>query len=118
LFCTQPLLKHYQRLRDLARQLDCWQTLRPASLAFLEASKNTRVLIEIALNEGEINHALQRLKELAKKDSYGTTYEGDYGYGIDLKVAQVAEETYPHEFNLRRSFLFLPFRRYSSTGTR
>jgi catechol 2,3-dioxygenase-like lactoylglutathione lyase family enzyme len=97
LFHTQPLLKHYQRLRDLARQLDRWQTLRPALLAFLEASKNTRPLIEIALDEGEINHALQRLKELAKKDRYGTTYEGDYGYGIDLKVAQAAEETSPHE---------------------
>src|SRR6266536_3353683 len=97
LFHTQPLLKYYQRLRDLARQLDRWQTLRPALLAFLEASKNTRPLIEIALDEGEIENALQRLKELAKKDRYGTTYEGDYGYGIDLKVAQAAEETYPHE---------------------
>lgn len=97
LFCTQPLLKHYQRLRDLARQLDRWQTLQPALLAFLEESKNTRPLIEIALNEGEIDKALQRLKELAKKDRYGTTYEGDYGYGIDLKVAHAAEETYPHE---------------------
>lgn len=54
-------------------------------------------MIEIALDEGEIDKALQQLKELAKKDSYGTTYEGDYGYGIDLKVAQAAEETYPHE---------------------
>ncbi len=97
LFHTQPLLKHYQRLRDLARQLDRWQTLRPAVLTFLETSKNTRSLIEIELDEGEIDHALQRLKELAKKDSYGTTYEGDYGYGIDLKVAQAAEETSPHE---------------------
>lgn len=96
-FHTQPLLKHYQRLRDLARQLDRWQTLRPALLAFLEASKNTRPLIEIALDEGEIEKALQRLKELAKKDRYGTTYEGDYGYGIDLKVAQAAEETSPQE---------------------
>jgi len=32
-------------------------------------------LIEIALDEGEIDKALQQLKELAKKDSYGTTYE-------------------------------------------
>ncbi|MBA2288681.1 MAG: VOC family protein [Ktedonobacteraceae bacterium] len=97
LFRTQPLLKHYQRLRELARQLDYWQTLRPALLAFLVASKTTRLLIEIALDEGEIDKALQQLKELAKKDRYGTTYEGDYGYGIDLKVAQAAEETDPHE---------------------
>lgn len=97
LFRTQPLLKHYQRLRDLARQLDCWQTLRPALLAFLVASKTTRPLIEIALDEGEIDKALLQLKELAKKDRYGTTYEGDYGYGIDLRVAQAAEEADPHE---------------------
>ncbi|BCL84144.1 hypothetical protein ccbrp13_66090 [Ktedonobacteria bacterium brp13] len=75
LFRTQPLLKHYQRLCDLARQLGCWQTLRPALLAFLVASKTTRPLIEIALDEGEIDKALLQLKELAKKDRYGTTYE-------------------------------------------
>jgi uncharacterized Zn finger protein/catechol 2,3-dioxygenase-like lactoylglutathione lyase family enzyme len=97
LFRTQPSLKHYQRLRELASRLDRWQTLRPALLAFLTASKTTRLLIEIALDEGEIDHALLQLKELAKKDRYGTTYEGDYGYGIDLKVAQAAEEIYPQE---------------------
>jgi catechol 2,3-dioxygenase-like lactoylglutathione lyase family enzyme len=100
LFHTQPSLHHYQELRSIARQLDRWQTLRPNVLAFLEQSKKTRLLIEIALDEEDINTALQRLKEVAKKDRYGTTYEGDYGYygsSIDLQVAQAAEKTRPHE---------------------
>jgi catechol 2,3-dioxygenase-like lactoylglutathione lyase family enzyme len=100
LFHTQPALHRYQQLRDAARQLDRWQTLRAASLTLLEESKNTRLLIEIALDEGDLDNALQRLKGMAKKDVYGITYEGGYGYydyGIDLKVAQAAVETQPRE---------------------
>jgi hypothetical protein len=38
LFHTQPFLRHYQELRDLARQLGRWETLRPEVLAFLGAA--------------------------------------------------------------------------------
>jgi lactoylglutathione lyase len=48
LFRTQPFLKHYQELRDLARQLGRWETLRPEVLAFLEQAQNTALLIQIA----------------------------------------------------------------------
>ena len=105
LFRTQPMFKNYLELRDLARQLERWQALRPALLTFLEESQNIRPLIEIALDEGEIDTALQWLKRIAQKDSHGTTYPhgyaGNYGYygeiDIDLKVAQAVEETHPHE---------------------
>src|SRR5258706_9440795 len=49
LFRTQPFLKHYEELRDLAGRLDRWEALRPELLAFLEQAKNTTLLIEIAL---------------------------------------------------------------------
>jgi uncharacterized Zn finger protein len=97
---TQHMLKYYQELRDLARQLDRWQDLRPAVLAFLEESKQTKLLVEIALDEGDIDTALQVLKGMAQKSSYGTFYGADYGryaYGIDIDVARAAEETHPHE---------------------
>ena len=106
LFRTQPLLKHYQKLRDLGRHLGRWEILRPKLLAFLEQAQNTTLLIEIALDEGEIDKALKLLKTMAKKDSYGYTYTSGYGYGygyaysrtnIDLDVASAAEETRPHE---------------------
>jgi catechol 2,3-dioxygenase-like lactoylglutathione lyase family enzyme len=101
LFHTQPFLKHYQELRDLARQLGRWETLRPEVLAFLEQAQNTPLLIQIALDEGDIDRALELLRKTAKKDSYGYTYtygSSYYGYGnIALEVARVAEETRPRE---------------------
>ena len=100
-FRTQPFLGLYQELRDLARQLGRWETLRPELLAFLEQEQNTPLLIQIALDEGEIDKALQLLKGIAKKDIYGYTYNVDYsyyGYGnIALEVARAAEETRPRE---------------------
>jgi hypothetical protein len=59
-FRMQPSLRRYQELRDLAKRLDRWQTLRPELLAFLEQAGTTRdttLLIEIALDEGDIDHA-------------------------------------------------------------
>src|SRR6266487_1720978 len=97
----QPYLGRYQQLRDLARRLKCWETLRPEVLAFLEQTSNTRLLIQIALDEGNIDEALQRLKGIVKKDRYGSTYEDGYGYygsgTIALEVARAAEETRPRE---------------------
>jgi uncharacterized Zn finger protein len=58
-------------------------------------------LIQIALDEGDIDKALQLLKGMAKKDIYGYTYNASsayYGYGnIALEVARAAEETRPRE---------------------
>jgi hypothetical protein len=61
-FRTQPLLNRYQEIRNLARQLDRWETLRPELLAFLEQARNTTLLIQIALDEGDVDRALQLLK--------------------------------------------------------
>ena len=103
-FRTQPLLKHYQKLRDLPATKVSGEILRPELLVFLEQAHNTTLLIEIALDEGDIDKALKLLKEMAKKDRYGYTYSSGYGYGyasssttIDLNVARAAEETRPHE---------------------
>jgi catechol 2,3-dioxygenase-like lactoylglutathione lyase family enzyme len=101
LFRTQPSLRRYQELRDLARRLGRWENVRPELLAFLEEAKNTTLLIQIALDEGDIDHALQLLKGTVKKDRYGYTYIESYGYygysNIALEVARAAEETRPHE---------------------
>lgn len=103
-FRMQPLLRRYQELRDLADRLDRWQTLRPELLAFLQQAANTRnttLMIEIALDEGDIDRALSLLKGMAKKDSYGYTYNEGYGYygfgDIALQVARAAEGTRPRE---------------------
>ncbi len=101
LFRTQPYLRRYQELRDLARQLGGWEIVRPGLLAFLEQARNITLLIQIALDEGDIDHALQLLKGTIKKDHYGSTYIESYGYygysNIALEVARAAEETRPRE---------------------
>src|SRR3989440_792783 len=102
LFRTEPSLRRYQELRGLATRLSRWETLRPEMIAYLEQGGNNRLLIQIALDEGEIDKALQLLKGMAKKDSYGYTYDGGYGYygyssNIALDVAAAAEETRPRE---------------------
>src|SRR5712692_1150671 len=101
LFRTQPSLSRYQELRDLARRTGRWETLRPEMIAYLEQGRNTTLLIKIALDEDEIDKALQLLKGIAKKDSYGYIYDGGYGYygysNIALEVARAAEETRPRE---------------------
>lgn len=103
LLYTHSVLTNYQELRKLATQLDRWQTLRPTVLTTLAESKKVRLLILIALDEGDVDRALQLLKSIAKKGDSGTTYESDsssYYYGesdIDLTVAKAAQETHPRE---------------------
>jgi len=101
LFRTQPYLRRYQELRDLAGQLDRWETLRPELLMLLEQAGNTTLLIQIALDEGDIDRALQLLKGMARKDIHGYTYNNSYGYygfgDIALQVARAAEEARPRE---------------------
>ncbi len=109
LFRTQPFLRRYQELHALAGQLGRWETLQPELLAFLEQKKNTPLLIQIALDEGDIDHALHLLKGMAKKDIYGYTYNDSYGYygssDIALEVAGAAAETRPREaIELYRQF--------------
>jgi uncharacterized Zn finger protein len=100
LFRTQPSLKRYQELRDLSERLDRWEGLRRELLAFLEQARNTSLLIQIALDEGDLDQALQRLQGTAKKDGYGYTYSDHYSYygysDVAFEVARAAEETRPH----------------------
>src|SRR5712691_4661952 len=101
LFHAQPFLRRYQELRDLAGRLDRWEGLRRELLAFLEQASNTSLLIQIALEEGDIDHALHLLKGTAKKDYHGYTYLDSYGYfghsNLALEVARAAQETRPRE---------------------
>ena len=100
LFRTQPSLKRYQELRDLSGRLNRWEGLRRELLAFLEQTRNTSLLIQIALDEGDIDQALQRLQGTAKKDGYGYTYSDRYSYygysDVAFEVARAAEESRPH----------------------
>jgi uncharacterized Zn finger protein len=73
--------------------------LRRDLLACLEQARNTSLLIQIALDEGDIDQALQRLQGMAKKDAYGYSYSDPFGYfgfgDVTFEVARAAEETRP-----------------------
>src|SRR5712692_2220078 len=100
LFRTQPSLKRYQELRARSERLARWEGLRRELLTFLEQARNTSLLIQIALDEGDIDQALQRLQGTAKKDGYGYTYSDRYSYygysDVAFEVARAAEESRPH----------------------
>ena len=98
IFRIRPYLGDYKEIRDLARQLDRWETLRPELLDFLDKEQNTTLLIQIALDEGEIDKALELVKVEQQKrpTSYGHHYYGGY-FDMSLQVAQAAEETRPRE---------------------
>ncbi|HZT99377.1 MAG TPA: VOC family protein [Ktedonobacteraceae bacterium] len=97
IFRKQPYLGNYREVRDLAKQLGRWATLRPELLDFLEKRQNSTLLIQIALDEGNIDKALALVKAEEKPgQGYGATYF--YGYGdMRLAVAKAAEEMRPRE---------------------
>ena len=63
--------------------------MRPALRLFLKESRRDDLLIQVYLDEGEIDHALEAVK--AKR----TPSYGYYGYSMALEVAKAAEETRP-----------------------
>lgn len=100
LFYKQPpVLAYYQEIRLLAKVLGRWETIRPELLAYLKKTQNNYLLIQIALDEGDIVEALVLLKTSQARSS-ATAYGGlnFYGYsGIEIEVAKAAEATLPRE---------------------
>src|SRR5712692_3598446 len=81
IFRTRPYLADYKEIRHLATQLSRWETMRPTLLAFLEQAQNTTLLIQIALDEGEIDKALDLVKAEEKRyPVYGGTPHYNYNY--------------------------------------
>lgn len=101
LFRVQPFLQRYRELHTLADQFNRWETLRSEMLDHLARASNTALLIEIALDEDDIDRALQLLQGMEKKGSSGSGYAYIAGYGyygfsaIALQVARAAEQTRP-----------------------
>jgi len=82
LFRQAPVLKNYLGLRETARRLEQWDTLRPGLIQELEADQQWDLLIEVALEEGEVTRAL----ELLPSQRWGHH---------DLQVARAAEKDHP-----------------------
>src|SRR2546425_41101 len=65
LFRAYPLaatIERYREIRQLAQQVDRWETVRTAITAYVQQSHITALQIEIALDEGKVELALQLLQ--------------------------------------------------------
>lgn len=82
LFRERPSLETYKKLRAAAQQIEGWAPLRPDLIQKLEANQQWDLLIEIALEEGEVSRAL----ELLPRQRWSR---------LDLKVARAAETDDP-----------------------
>jgi len=98
IFRARPWLASYKEIRDLASQLGHWETKRLELLDFLDKAHDTTLLIQIALDEGDIDKALELVQAQEKGvPSYGGMYRYDYNYfNNSLSVARAAEERRPH----------------------
>src|SRR5260221_8913124 len=95
LFLTRPDLTGYQEIRQLAQQLDLWADRQPKLIAFLNDPRKAYLLIQIALDEGDIDKAIAMVQaEQEPKYHYGYIYSGVQT--IAPEVAKAAEETRPH----------------------
>lgn len=82
LFQEWPNLVNYHDLREAAKRVEGWDSIRPGLIRKLEGDGQWGLLIEIALEEGEVSRALA----LLPRERWARH---------DLKVARAAEEAHP-----------------------
>ena len=75
----------YQTIRELAERLGVWDEIRSELLAELEDKQVWQVLMEIALEQGDVPWALELLPRL----------RGWYSSDYELRVAEAAEIDHP-----------------------
>jgi len=97
IFRKRPWFAEYQKMRELAMQHGNWEAVRQEALMFLETAKNISTLVEVALDEGDSERALQLLE--ATKPLGLENYQWKYDYtrtpAVALKAAERTEEAYP-----------------------
>lgn len=82
MFEESPYLENYWSLQGIAQRLERWDAIHPEVIRKLEAHQKWSLLIEIALEKSDINHALELLPRQCW-DSH------------DLQVARAAETSHP-----------------------
>jgi hypothetical protein len=91
----EATIERYREIRELAQQPGRWDEVRAELLAYVQRERLTSVEIEIALDEGRVDLALELL-EAGKQTT--DTRNGPYGsanFDVGLEVAKAAEENYP-----------------------
>jgi uncharacterized Zn finger protein len=90
LFWRDPDPHRYRELRGVAHSLGRWEALRGAILARLEADERHHLLIEIHLDEGEIDRALETLNQWQAASRWSRAEDR-----LSMRVARAAERERP-----------------------
>jgi uncharacterized Zn finger protein len=90
LFWRSPELDGYQEIRDMARSLGRWEALRSAVLSRLDTEERHRLLVEIYLDEGEIDRALETLARWQTASRWVRAADR-----LSVQVARAAEREQP-----------------------
>src|SRR6266571_6907689 len=97
IFRKRPWFAEYQKMREISMELGNWEAVRQEAHMFLETTKNISTLVEAALDEGDIERALQLLQ--ATKTPGPESYQWQYDYArtpeVALKAAERTEEIDP-----------------------
>lgn len=86
-FARHPSLEAFKTLRQVSKKAGQWEHVRADALTALDRQKNFGLLIEIALDEGDIPRALKLLPQTQSRWGWQ-----DYQW----KVAEAAEKEHPH----------------------
>ena len=97
IFRKRPWFAEYQKMREISMALGNWEAVRQEALMFLETTKNISTLVEAALDEGDIERALQFLQATKPLGPEGYQWQYDYTRTpeVALKAAERTEEAYP-----------------------
>lgn len=91
----EATIERYREIRELAQQLARWDAVRSELLAYVQQSRLTNVEIEIALDEGRIDLALELLEAGKQTAEPRSGPYGSANFNVGIEVAKAAEENYP-----------------------
>jgi len=91
LFWMQPTLERFLEIKKLATQIDQWVEVRLETLDKLSNNKQFALLVEIFLEEGEIDRALETLEQARSI----ARHQWEFPHSLELQVAKAAETSRP-----------------------
>ncbi|MFZ2098515.1 MAG: SWIM zinc finger family protein [Anaerolineales bacterium] len=91
LLWMRPSLERFLEMKKLANQINQWAAIRLETLDKLSKNKQFALLVEIFLEEGEIDQALETLEQ-AKSI---VRHQWEYPHSLELQVAKEAESSRP-----------------------